>query len=93
MDVQEYNVTMVVVDQENPSGVWNGAPALAASGVVMTNTSGYPVAVGVSGGTVTAISINGVPITALTSGRFRLRRGGTIAITYSVAPTMQWLYE
>lgn len=68
----------------------NIAPAMAGSGGVVTNTTGYAVSVCVSGGTVTIISINGV-FTNLTSGTFRLEPGSTIAITYSVAPTWVWL--
>jgi hypothetical protein len=59
----------------------------------MTNTSGFPVVVGISSGTVTVVAVDGVTLTAITSGRVRLRRDSTLAITYSVAPTLQWLYE
>jgi hypothetical protein len=80
-------------DASRPKGVWQNAPALAASTVAMTNTSGYPQEVGVYGGTVTAIVVDGVTIGGSTiTGRFKIRRKGTIAITYSVAPTLQWIY-
>lgn len=92
MDVQQYNVTSVAAAEENPSGTWAGAPSLAASTVAMTNTSGFDVEVGISSGTVTVVKKNGVTLTAITSGRIHLRPGHTVAITYSVAPTMQWLY-
>lgn len=75
-----------------PVGTWTGAPALAASTVDMVNTSAWPVEVGISSGTVTVIKKNTVTITGATSGRFYLRPGGKISITYSVAPTLQWLY-
>jgi hypothetical protein len=93
MDLQQLNTLEAVKDTDNPAGVWAGAPALAASTVAMKNTSGYAVVVGVSSGTVTVIAIDGVTITGATSGRFRLKRNSTIAITYSVAPTLQWIYE
>jgi hypothetical protein len=93
MDVQELRTTMDADLADRPSGTWNAAPALAASTVAMTNNSGFPVVAGVSGGTVTVIKINGITITAATSGRFRMRNGDTLAITYSVAPTLQWLFE
>ena len=93
MDEAEQETMNALLDADDPIGVWQGAPSLAASTVVMTNTSGHPVVCGVSGGTVTAVVVNGVTLTAITSGRFRLRRTGTIAITYSVAPTLQWVYE
>lgn len=74
-----------------PAGAWSGAPSLAASTVAMFNTSGYPVTVHVSAGTVTVIKVDGVT-TGLTSGSFRLRRGSSLSITYSVAPTLAWVY-
>lgn len=76
----------------SPSGVWSGAPALAASTVAMTNTSGFSVTTHVSAGTVTVIKVDGVT-TGLTSGSFRLKRGSTLTITYSVAPTLAWIYS
>lgn len=93
MDLGEYRTLLEVDDADRPKGAWSGAPSLAASTVAMTNTSGFPVVVGISSGTVTVVSIDGVTITGATSGRFRLRRNSTVAITYSVAPTLQWLYE
>lgn len=74
---------------------WASAPSLAATGVSMTNTSGQPVAVTVAGGTVTVISVGGTTQSAngtnITSGTFVVPAAGTIAITYSVAPTLSWL--
>ncbi len=92
VDVQQLTVTQAAQNAAAPVGVWAGAPALAASTVDMKNTSGRDVEVGISGGTVTVIKKNGVTLTATTSGRFRLRPNSTINITYSVAPTLQWLY-
>lgn len=74
---------------------WSGAPALGASPSTLTNTSGQPVAVTVSGGTVSAIAVGGVTQTTgggvnLTSGTFVVPAGGTITITYTVAPTVAW---
>ena len=78
------------------SVVWSGAPALAATGVAMTNNSGQAVAVTVTGGTVTVISVGGVTQsvngTNLTSGTFVVPAGSTITITYSVAPTLSWKF-
>lgn len=76
----------------SPSGAWSGAPALAASTVVMTNTSGFSVTTHISSGTVTVVKVDGVT-TGLTSGSFRLKRGSTLSITYSVAPTLAWIYS
>jgi hypothetical protein len=93
VDEQELHVTELAEDDSlAPTGLWAGAPSLAASTVAMVNTSGWPVEVGISGGTVTVVKKNGVTITAVTSGRVHLRDGASVAITYSVAPTVQWMY-
>jgi len=64
-------------------------PAVPASTVNETNTNPKPVTVYVRGGTVTNITVDGVAL-GFTSGTFRVNSGGTIAITYSVAPTWFW---
>lgn len=92
MDVQELNVTSEAAIASNPSGLWTGAPALAATTVPMFNTSGHAVWVDVNGGTVTAISINGVA-TGFTAGSFRVAPNQSLSITYSAAPTVNWYYE
>lgn len=98
MDVEEYETLMEVVDENKPRGAWSGAPSLAASTVDMTNTSGRPVIVYLAGvGTITVVKVDGA-VTGLVSttapaGHVRLRRGGVLNITYSVAPTLHWLYE
>jgi hypothetical protein len=97
MDVQQYNATMDAVDAENPKGAWAGAPSLAASTVDMVNTSGHAVEVYIAGaGTITVVKVDGA-VTGLVSttaaaGKVRLRRGGVLNITYSVAPTLHWIY-
>jgi hypothetical protein len=92
MDVQELNVTMEAAVAENPTGAWSGAPSLAATGVAMSNTSGYAVWADVVGGTVTAITVNGSNVGA-TNGSVRVPPRGTLAITYSAAPTVNWYFE
>lgn len=64
-------------------------PTLPATTVDATNTYQRPVTVYVRGGTVTDITVDGVA-TGFTSGTFRVQAGGTINITYSVAPTWFW---
>lgn len=98
VDVQQYNATMAAVDEENPKGAWAGAPSLASSTVDMTNTSGYPVLVYIAGaGTITVVKVDGATTglvsTTAPAGHVRLRRGGKLNITYSVAPTLHWVYE
>lgn len=65
------------------------APAVPASGVAQYNNFGIPVTVTVTGGTVTAIAVNGTT-TGLTSGAILVPAYGTITLTYSVAPTWTW---
>lgn len=80
-----------------PVGAWADAPSLAASTVDMVNTSGRDVNVFIVGaGTVSVVKIDGVT-TGLVSttapvGWVRLRRGGVLNLTYSVAPTLHWIY-
>lgn len=73
--------------------VVTGAPALfttamtiGSTGVAVPNPNPVAQSVTVSGGTVTGISISGVS-TGQTSGTFTVPAGGTISVTYSVAPT------
>jgi hypothetical protein len=73
--------------------VVTGAPALfttamtlAATAVASLNPNPVPVSVTITGGTVTAIAVNGVA-TGLTTGTFTVPAGGSITVTYSAAPT------
>lgn len=65
------------------------APAVPATTVAHKNIFFVDCDVLVSGGTVTEVTIDGVA-TGLTTGWFTVRSNGTIAITYSVAPTWKW---
>jgi len=73
--------------------VVTGAPALfaaamtiGATGVAVANPNPVAQSVTISGGTVTGISISGVS-TGQTTGTFTVPAGGTISVTYSVAPS------
>lgn len=80
----------------NPKGNIT-TPAVPASTVAATNTTGYRATVYVKAGTLTVVTINGVSInqTATAGTAFPIPHlldpGGTIAITYSVAPTWVWV--
>jgi len=87
VDVEQFNTTKAAAEAEKPRGDWTGKPAIPASTVAATNTSGDLMWVEIAGGTVTAVTIDGVAITARVSGAFFLPPGSTIAITYSVVPT------
>lgn len=95
--VQLASGTSVFVDAGSlwPSGgaVVSAAPALFAtamslgtSGTAVLNPNPVAQSVTVSGGTVTGISINGGSSVG-NSGTFTVPVGGSIAVTYSVAPT------
>jgi hypothetical protein len=91
VDVAQLRITEAANEAAYPDGAWAGAPSLAASTVAMTNTSGRSVSVFVSSGTVTVVKVDDVT-TGLTSGTFRLRPGSALKITYSVAPTLAWVF-
>jgi hypothetical protein len=63
------------------------AITVGASPFTFVNTQSYGVNVTVSGGTVSAIAVNG-QTTGATSGTFYLAPNSYITVTYSVAPTM-----
>lgn len=70
----------------NPVGAMT-APAVTTGTYTYTNTSGVDQTLNVSGGTVSAISANGVA-TGLTSGQFFVPAGKTLVITNTVIPTV-----
>lgn len=65
------------------------SPSVPASTTAQVNTFGAPMMVYVSGGTVSAIAVDGTS-TGLTSGAFIVRPMGTITLTYSSAPSWLW---
>jgi hypothetical protein len=99
MDNEELQTCLDVIDGNKPLGDWLDKPAVPATTVPVTNTSGFPMHVEVSanGATITAVKIDGLTIgnpTARVLGSYRVRNGSTIALTYTVAtPTWQWFYE
>jgi hypothetical protein len=75
------------------NAVVTAAPALFATAmtiglttVAVPNPNPVAQSVTITGGTVTVITVSGV-VTGLTTGTFTIPPGGTIAVTYSVAPT------
>lgn len=73
----------------NPVGHAVTQPAVPASTVAQTNTTGVDCTVFVTGGTVTVVAIGGTA-TGQTSGSFRVPANQTITLTFSAAPTWQW---
>jgi hypothetical protein len=92
MDDKQLLVLQGVVNEGTAKGDWTGKPAIPASTVAATNTSGRDMNVEVTGGTVTVVKVDGVTVGARVAGNFHVRAGSTIALTYSVAPTWQWFY-
>lgn len=80
----------------NPRGFSVAQPAVPASTVAATNTTGVDCTVHIAGGTLTAVTIGGsaTGITAAAAAgsthSVRVPAGQTIAITYTVAPTWKW---
>lgn len=64
-------------------------PVVPATGVAEVNANACAVNVSISGGTVTAIKVNGTA-TGLVAGNFVVPSGGSVEITYSAAPTWVW---
>ena len=66
--------------------LFTAAMSLGSTGAAVANPNPVAVSVTISGGTVTQIAISGAN-TGQTSGTFTVPAGGTVAVTYSVAPT------
>jgi hypothetical protein len=65
------------------------SPAVPLTTVAATNGTGTVVAVTISAGTLTSVVVNGTQA-GTTAGTYLVPVGGTIGITYSVAPTWAW---
>lgn len=63
------------------------AMTLGATGVAVPNPNPVAVSANITGGTVTQIAVSGVN-TGQTTGTFTIPPGGTLSVTYSVAPTL-----
>jgi len=66
-----------------------GTPAVPASGVAVQNNTTQPYEVTISGGTVTTVTVNGFAVGS-GDGTYAVPSYGSIAVTYSVAPTWGW---
>jgi hypothetical protein len=66
------------------------APGLPATTVTLVNPFWRDAAVTITGGTVTAIAVDGTA-SGLTSGTVIVPSGKSITLTYSVAPTWTWV--
>lgn len=64
-------------------------PGFPASNTPVTNTTGFPIRVTITGGTLTNVLVNGVSV-GVVAGTYGVPIGGTIAVVYTVAPTWNW---
>lgn len=64
-------------------------PAVPASTVAQQNPSNQAVQVVITGGTITAVTVNGV-VVGTAAGTYFVPAYGSISVTYSVAPTWAW---
>lgn len=66
------------------------APDMPATNTAITNDFTSPMAVTISGGTVTVIKVDGTTM-GITSGTVIVPVGKTISVTYSAAPSWVWI--
>lgn len=81
----------------NPVGIVTPQPTLPSSLGVFVNDLGIDATVYITGGTVTDIELNykgaGWASTGIQSGSVSVPANCSIRVTYSVAPTWQWLFN
>jgi hypothetical protein len=87
LSLYRYRATLIVT-AANPVP---SQPAVPASTVAAQNVNSYPVQVVISGGTATVTTVNGVTVGA-GDGTFTVPAYGSIAVTYTIAPTWAWSY-
>lgn len=64
-------------------------PAVPASTVAAQNPNNFPIQVVITGGTLTAVVVNGVTV-GTAAGTYFVPAYGAISVTYSAAPTWTW---
>ena len=65
------------------------SPAVPATTVPVTNSTGTVVAVTITGGTLTSVVVNGTQA-GTSAGTYLVPVAGTVSITFSAAPTWAW---
>ncbi len=71
------------------AAVLEATPAVPASTVAVQNASPLPAAVTITGGTITAVVVNGITVGA-GAGTYLVPAAGAISVTYSAAPAWAW---
>jgi hypothetical protein len=82
-------VTVASSGTDNAGASVTTTPTFPASTVPVQNANPFPVKVVISGGTATVTQVNGITVGA-GDGTYIVPSGGTIAVTYTVAPTWVW---
>lgn len=75
---------------DHPASGLVSAPAVPASTTALVNPYCVPVAVAITGGTVSQVQINGMQVTG-TGGTYYLQPGNSITLVYTVAPSWSWV--
>lgn len=83
------NGTVVPYTPPDVGGGTIANPSVPASGTPVTNAFNDAVQVVISGGTMTQVIVNGVQV-GTGAGTYQVPSGGTIQLTYTVAPTWTW---
>ena len=87
-DIESLQLTFTNYPGIIPTSV--ATPAVPATGTPVTNSTGQAVQVTITGGTMTAVIINGATV-GTGAGVYIVPSTGTIQLTYSVAPTWAWI--
>jgi hypothetical protein len=80
---------LTIAGSNGGSGTAVVSPAVPATTVAQPNPYTFPVQVVISGGTLTAVVVNGVTV-GTTDGTYIVPVGGNISVTYSATPTWVW---
>lgn len=84
--------TIAVTYSAAPSWYWSTfTPAVPASTVAAVNSTGQDITVVLGGGTVTHVAVNGTDRATSSPANVMLPNGGSIVLTYSVAPVWAWM--
>src|SRR6266849_1318395 len=81
-----------IVNENLGPGTWAGKPAVPATGVAQQNTAWRDAMVSVTGGVVSAVTVDGTAVGfAATGFTVLVPAGKNITLTYSAAPSWDWV--
>jgi hypothetical protein len=83
--------TIAVTYSAAPAWYWSVfTPAVPATTVPVLNPTGQDISIGLSGGTVTHVNVNGTDRATSSPANVMLPAGGSVTLTYSAAPVWTW---